>query len=104
MNSTTKYILFGALGVAAVLLLSTDKAKELREDLQDSAMKNAKKWKNKLNQIGSSTSDTITDLKEMLASEIEGLSDDARTRIESILDGAEKSTGKAKKNLSKQLS
>ena len=101
---TTKYVLFAALGVAAVLLLTTDKGKELREDFQDTAMKNAKKWKNKLNKLGKSTTDTVTDLREMLASEIEGLSDDARGRIEAILDGTAKSAAKVKRNVSQQLS
>ena len=101
---TTKYVLFAALGVAAVLLLTTDKGKEMREDMEDVAKKNAKKWKEKLAKIGSSTSDTIADLKDMLSSEIEGLSDDARERIEAIVSGAAKSSNKIKKNVSKQLS
>jgi gas vesicle protein len=100
----TKYLLFAALGVAAVLLLTSDKAKDLRDELEEKARKNAKKWKSKLSQIGSETSDTIADLKEMLGSEIEGLSDDARERIEAILDGTAKSAGKIKKNVSRQLS
>ena len=101
---TTKYVLFAALGVAAVLLLTSDKAKELREGIEDSAKENAKKWKNKLAKIGSSTSDTLDDLKDMLSSEIEGLSDDARARIEAIINGTGKSASKIKKSVSSQLS
>jgi len=101
---TTKYVLFAALGLAAVLLLTSDTAKDLRDELEEKAKKNAKKWKNKLSKMGADTSDTIADLKDMLSNEIEGLSDDARERIESILNGAAKSTNKIKTNLSKQLS
>ena len=101
---TTKYVLFAALGIAAVILLTSDTAKEMREELEEKAKKNAKKWKNKLSKMGADTSDTIADLKDMLSNEIEGLSDDARERIENILDGTAKSTNKIKRNLSKQLS
>jgi gas vesicle protein len=101
---TTKYVLFAALGVAAVLLLTSDAAKEYRDEIEESAKKNAKKWKNKLASVGSSTSDTISDLKDMLSSEITGLSDEARERIEAIVNGAQKSSSKIKKNVSKQLS
>lgn len=101
---TTKYVLFAALGVAALLLLTSDTAKDMRDDLEEKAKKNAKKWKNKLSKMSVDTSDTIADLKDMLSNEIEGLSDDARERIETILDGSAKSAGKVKKNISKQLS
>jgi gas vesicle protein len=101
---TTKYVLFAALGIAAVLLLTSDAAKDMRDDLEEKAKKNAKKWKGKLNKMGSDTADTISDLKDMLSNEIEGLSDDARERIETILNGSAKSATKIKGNLSKQLS
>ena len=86
------------------MLLTSDKAKEIREDLEEKAMENAKKWKTKLAKIGNSTSDTLADLRDLLGSEIEGLSDDARERIEAILDGSMKSAGKIKRNVSNQLS
>jgi hypothetical protein len=95
----TKYVLFAALGVAAVLLLTSDKAKDMRNDLEDKAMKNARKWKKKLGKIGSDTTDTLSDLKSLLSSEIEGLSDDARERIESIVNGTEKTASKVKKSV-----
>ena len=101
---TTKYVLFAALGIAAVLLLTSDTAKEMRDDLEEKARKNAKKWKSKLSKMGADTSDTISDLKDMLSNEIEGLSEDARERIEGILDGTAKSVNKVKRNISNQLS
>ena len=101
---TTKFLLFAGLGVAAVILLTSDKAREIREDIEDNARKNAKKWKQKLANIGSETSDTLADLKDMLSNEIEGLSDDARKRIEHILNDTTKTATKIKENVSKQLS
>lgn len=101
---TTKFVLFAALGVAAVLLLTSDSAKELREELEENAMKNAKKWKKKLGQMGSDATDKLADLKSMVSSEIEGLSDDARERIETILNDTTKAAGKVKAAASKQLS
>jgi gas vesicle protein len=96
----TKYVLFAALGVAALLLLTSDRAKELRDELEETALDNAKKLKNKLSKLGSKTSDTLSDLREMLGSEMEGLSDDARERIEGILNKG----SKVKKAVSKQMS
>lgn len=97
---TTKFVLFAALGVAAVLFLTSDKGKEMREDLAD----NAKKLKKKLGKMGSGATDTLAELKEMLGNEIEGLSDDARERIETIISSGTKTAGKLKKNVSQQLS
>lgn len=102
--STTKYVLVTALGVAAVLLLTSDKANKMRQDLEESARKNAKKMKNKLGKINHGTSDTLADLKHLLSNEIEGLSDDARSRIEHILEGTATSASKIKRNLKDQLS
>lgn len=104
MTTTTKYVLFGALGLAVVALLSTEKAQDLREQMQDAAMKRAKKLQKKLGKLGASTIDSVADFKDMLSNEIEGLSDDARERITKILDGAAQEGTKAKKNLSQQLS
>ena len=101
---TTKYILFAGLGIAAVLLLTSDRAREIREDIEDNATKNAKKWKQKLANIGSEASDTLADLKEMFSNEIEGLSDDARKSIEHILYDTTKTADRIKRNVSKQLS
>ncbi len=101
---TTKYLLYAGLGIAAVLLLTSDKAGEIREEIEENARINAKKWKQKLANIGNDTSDKLADLKDMLSNEIEGLSDDARERIEHILNGTTKTAAEIKKNVSKQLS
>jgi len=104
MTTTMKYLLLGAAGLAVAALLSTDKAKELREEMQDAAMKRARKLQKRLSKLGANTIDSVAEFKEMLASEIEGLSDDARDRIEKILDTAQQEGVKLKKNMSQQLS
>ncbi len=97
---TTKYLLFAALGVCrSIYCLHQIKAKEMRDDMEDKAMKNAKEWRKKLSAIGSSTTDTLADLKDLLSSEIEGLSDDARQRIESIVNGTTKGAAKMKRSV-----
>ena len=100
----TKYLLFAGLGIAAVILLTSDRAREIREDIEDNTRKNAKKWKQKLGDMGRETSDTLANLKNMLSNEIEGLSDDARKRIEHILNDTTKTADQIKSNVSKQLS
>ena len=49
--ATGKYLLFAALGIGAALLLSSDKAHDLKGELKEKAMKNAKKWKEKLSRV-----------------------------------------------------
>ena len=94
---TTKYVLFGALGVAALLLLTSDSAKKMRDGLDKKAMANAEKWKSRLSKMGSSAAGTLDELRELLSAEIEGLSDDARQRIENIVNGSTKSAAKLKR-------
>ena len=101
---TAKYLLFGALGVAAVLLLTSEKARKVRLDLEDKAKDNADKWKEKLASMGNSASKTVGELKELLGSEMEGLSDDARERIERVLNKSARSANGLKKNISNQFS
>ena len=100
---TTKYLLFGALGVAAVLLLTSDRARKMREDLESKAKDNAKQWKDKLWTIGGNANKTLAELREMLNSEVEGLSSDARARIETILNKTARSANGLKRDISNQL-
>jgi gas vesicle protein len=96
--SIAKYVIFAALGVAAVALLTSDSTQEWRDDVAD----NAKKWKGKLKKFGGKAASSIDDLQDMLVNEVEGLSDDARTRIATILESANKGAGNLKKS-AKQL-
>jgi len=61
--STAKFLLYTALGVAAVLLLTSDKAKEVRDDLEDKAKDRAKQWKEKWSKVASDTNGMVSDLK-----------------------------------------
>jgi len=61
--STLKFLLYATLGVAAVLLLTSDKAKEMRDDLEDKAMENAKRWKEKLSRVKADSDGLLADLK-----------------------------------------
>ncbi len=97
--STTKYVLLGALGVAALLLLTTDKGKKLRGDFADLAKDNAKKWKKSFGKMSASAAETVDELKDMLTSEVDGLTGDARERIENIVASATNSGRKLKKNV-----
>lgn len=100
---TTKYVLFGALGIAAVLLLTSEKARKIRLDIEDKTKDSADKWKDRLRNIGSSASHTLAELRDLLSTEIEGLSDDARERIEHVLNGTARSANGLKKNVKNQL-
>jgi len=40
---TVKFLLYAAAGVAAVLLLTSDRAKDMRDELEDQARDKAKK-------------------------------------------------------------
>jgi len=101
---TAKYFLYGALGVAVVLLLTSDKAKAVRDDLEDKAKENANKWKGKLWNMAGNAKGTLSELRELLNSEIEGLSDDARARIEKIVNKTARSADGIKRNVANNLS
>ncbi len=60
---TVKYFLYAALGVTAILLLTSDRAKEMRDDLEDKAMDKAKKWKNKWSKLAKDGNGVVADLK-----------------------------------------
>lgn len=83
MKSSTLLILAG-LGIAALLLTSTDKGKKLSKDILD----NTDEWKEKLTKLANSTGVQLADLKKVIGKEVEGLTADARKAIMSILDEA----------------
>ncbi len=91
---TTKLLLFSALGVGAVLLLTSERARNIRKDLEDKAIENANKLKGKLKNLGSNANRKIDDLKYLLNDDVVALSYDTRMRIENILnretDGVDK--------------
>ncbi len=64
--TTVKYLLYAALGVAAVMLLTSDRAKEMRDDLEDKAMDKAKKWKTKWSKLAKDSNGVVADLKNAI--------------------------------------
>jgi len=60
--TTMKFLLYTALGAAAILLLTSDRAKEMRDDLEDKAKENAKRWKEKLARVGANADGVISEL------------------------------------------
>jgi len=97
--STTKYLLYGALGAAAVLLLTSDKANGIRKNIADKANDNAGRWKDKFKSMGSNANKRLSELKDLLNSEMDGLGDDARKRLQNVLNGATDGATKIKNNL-----
>ena len=82
--SKTSFISGALVGVVAGLLLAPQKGEDLREDIAD----NAKMLKRKLYKMAGNTTDQISDLKHMLEEEIEGLSENTRHRLLTILNEA----------------
>jgi hypothetical protein len=61
--NTAKFLLYTALGVTAVLLLTSDQAKEMRSQLEEKAKDKAKKWKNKMSAIGADSREVLADIQ-----------------------------------------
>ncbi len=87
-----RFLTGALLGVVVGLLLAPQKGEDLREDLADAA----DKW-NKL--VGKADAN-LDDLKTFLDKNIDGLSDDLRHRISTILDEAEELAYNTKNQLS----
>jgi gas vesicle protein len=70
------------MGVGLGILLAPEKGSETRESLAESASN----LKDKFNRIVGRAGARVDDLKSMLENEVEGLSEDVRSRIRTILD------------------
>lgn len=97
----TKHLVFSAiaLGAAVALLLTTDKGKEWRDDLVD----NADEWRKKLKKLARTAGSELSDLRERVSAELDGVSGEARKRIQQILDEAGDVSEKAKNRAKQQL-
>jgi gas vesicle protein len=84
-----KILVLAAFAGAVVALFTTDKGKEIREDLQDAAGD----WSDSLSDLIEKATCTVDDLQKLVSKEIAGLSKDAREHIQSIIDDSIK-TGK----------
>lgn len=94
--ATGKILLFTALGVGAVLLLTSERARNIRKDLEDKAKDNADKWKDKLSNMSTTANKKLGKLRDLLSDEVEGLGYDARNKIENILNDVSEKTDKMK--------
>jgi gas vesicle protein len=72
------------LGVGVGLLLAPEKGEDTRESIAETA----EDWKKKWYKMMGKAETKIDDLKALLKSEISGLSDDVRSRINTILEEA----------------
>ncbi len=70
------------MGVGLGILLAPEKGSETREALTEEAGK----IKDKFDEVMGRNGARLDDLKEMLESEVQGLSDDVRSRIMTILE------------------
>lgn len=98
MNSG-KFLALAAFGAAAVLLFTTDKGKQIREEISDKA----EDWGEKLSELADKAMCSASDLKKLVSKEVSGLSDEARERIAAIIDEGSKSAKKLKKAAESQL-
>ncbi len=91
-----KFLTGALLGVVAGLLLAPQKGEDLREEIAESA----DRIKNKLNRLVGKADANLDDLKGLLDKNIDGLNDDIKHRILTILDEAEEMAYNAKTQLS----
>lgn len=80
--STSKFLTGALVGLAVGLLIAPEKGEDMRNDIADTATN----WKKKLNRMMGKAGKELDDLKTLLNDEIEGLTDDVRHRILTILD------------------
>ncbi len=88
----TKLLVFALFGAAVVMLFTTEKGKEIREELADSAGD----WSDKLGELAEKASCSAKDLKKLVSKEVSGLTSEARERIAAIIDEGTKGAKKLK--------
>jgi gas vesicle protein len=91
-----RFLTGALLGVVVGLLIAPQKGEDLREDIADAT----DRWKDKLNRLMGKANANLDDLKNFLDKNIDGLSDDLRHRIMTILDEAEELAYNTKNQLS----
>ncbi|HYD20100.1 MAG TPA: YtxH domain-containing protein [Flavipsychrobacter sp.] len=91
-----RFLTGALLGLVAGLLIAPQKGEDLREDIVDAA----DRWKDKFNRMVGRAETNLEDLKGLLDREVDGLSEDVRHRILTIIDEAEEMAYNAKTQLS----
>lgn len=77
--------LAGALiGVAIGLLMAPEKGEDLRTDITDTAIR----WKKRVSKLIGKANANVDDLKTFLDRNIDGLTDDVKRKILSLIDEA----------------
>lgn len=97
--STSRFLAGALCGVAVGLLLAPEKGSELREDIVDTAEK--LRWR--FNRIVGKADAKLDDLRDLLEKNIDGLSEDVRHRILTILDDASEMAYSSNNTLNKDL-
>lgn len=100
MTNKQKLLLLAAAGATVAVLLSTKKGKKLTQEFAD----NASGWKDSLVKLAGKYGDKLTSIRDMVNSEVEGLSSDTREKINAILDEGSSSAKKVKRKVGNQLS
>lgn len=81
----SKFLAGALVGLVAGLLLAPDKGENTRDILASSA----EKWRDRFNQLVGRSGAQVDDLRAYLDQDFNGLSNDVKNRILTILDEAE---------------
>lgn len=82
----SKFLTGALLGVAVGLLVAPQKGEELRDDLTE----NVDSLKKRFNKLVGKAGAQLQDLRHSIEGEVEGLDDNLRSRLLTILDEADK--------------
>lgn len=100
IDMKTSLLVLGALGATAVtLLFTTKKGKAIRSDIAN----NVGDWKNQLKKLARSTGSEVSDLQKLVSKEVQGLGEDARHRILTILEEGGSTMKNVKSNANRHL-
>ena len=97
--STSKFLAGAIVGLVTGLLIAPEKGEDLRNEIADTA-DNVKK---RLYRLAGKTGAELTDLKDMLENQIEGLSEDVRYRILTILEESGNSAANIKRSFAAEI-